>query len=379
MQLSQPTKPRSLRLQSPATDSYFSFRKEVLPMTTELVKIRSLTSNFDDFMRAGELLKNGETVAIPTETVYGLAANALDPNAVKEIFKAKGRPQDNPLIVHISDFSDLSQIVSEIPESAVLLAEKFWPGPLTMIMKKSDKIPMEVTAGLDTVAVRYPSHQYALAVIAAAGVPLAAPSANLSGKPSPTTAEHVFNDLNGKIPMIIDGGECSVGLESTVIDLTSEVPMLLRPGGVTLHELREVLGEVSVNPKILEEVSDNEQVASPGMKYKHYAPKSPVVIIDGGIDKVVSFIKDESASKKIAVLCFDEELPSFSSIDAQVISYGNLSKPEELAHGLFSALRELDKEDFDIIYARQPKQSDGIELAVVNRLKRAAAFRHISV
>ncbi len=379
MQLSQPIRPKNSKLPNPTTDSYSSFRKEVLAMTTELVKIRSLISDFDAFVRAGELLKRGETVAIPTETVYGLAANALDPDAVKGIFKAKGRPQDNPLIVHISDFSELSEIVSEIPESAVLLAEKFWPGPLTMIMKKSDKIPFEVTAGLDTVAVRYPSHKYALAVIASAGVPLAAPSANLSGKPSPTTAEHVFNDLNGKIPMIIDGGECSVGLESTVIDLTGEIPMLLRPGGVTLRELRETIGEVSVNPKILEEVSDDEKVASPGMKYKHYAPSSPVVIIDGELDKVLEFIKNEAITKKVAVLCFDEEAPSFSSVDAEIISYGNLAKPEELAHGLFSALRELDKKTFDIIYARQPKQSDGIELAVVNRLKRAAAFRYISV
>ncbi|MBR2180429.1 MAG: threonylcarbamoyl-AMP synthase, partial [Oscillospiraceae bacterium] len=230
-------------------------------MTTQLIKVRGLMENFDDFVRAGNLLKNGEVVAIPTETVYGLAASAFSTDAVGKIFKAKGRPQDNPLIVHISDFDDLAKITEEVPESAVKLAENFWPGPLTMILKKNEKIPLEVTAGRSTVAVRFPSHKYARAVIEAAGVPLAAPSANLSGKPSPTSAQHVMRDLAGKIPMIIDGGECEVGLESTVIDLTGEKPMLLRPGAVTLSELCRVLGDVLVNPKISEEVDDGEKVA----------------------------------------------------------------------------------------------------------------------
>ena len=348
-------------------------------MTTQLIKVRGLMENFDDFVRAGNLLKNGEVVAIPTETVYGLAASAFSPDAVGKIFKAKGRPQDNPLIVHISDFDDLAKITEEVPESAVKLAENFWPGPLTMILKKNEKIPLEVTAGLSTVAVRFPSHKYARAVIEAAGVPLAAPSANLSGKPSPTSAQHVMRDLAGKIPMIIDGGECEVGLESTVIDLTGEKPMLLRPGAVTLSELCRVLGDVLVNPKISEEVDDGEKVASPGMKYKHYSPEAPVVIIDGEEDAFLRYVMANSEGKKAAVLCFDEEKALFSDTGINAVSYGSKNDPSSLAHGLFSALRTLDEMSPDIIYAREPELSDGMEQAVVNRLGRAAAFNRISV
>lgn len=348
-------------------------------MTTQLIKVRGLMENFDDFVRAGNLLKNGEVVAIPTETVYGLAASAFSPDAVEKIFKAKGRPQDNPLIVHISDFDDLAKITEEVPETAIKLAENFWPGPLTMILKKNEKIPLEVTAGLSTVAVRFPSHKYARAVIEAAGVPLAAPSANLSGKPSPTSAQHVMRDLAGKIPMIIDGGECEVGLESTVIDLTGEKPMLLRPGAVTLSELCRVLGEVSVNPKISEEVDDGERVASPGMKYKHYSPEAPVVIIDGEAEAFVRYVTANSEGKNAAVLCFDEEKALFMDTGINAVSYGSKKDPESLAHGLFSALRTLDEMSLDIIYAREPELSDGMELAVVNRLGRAAAFNRISV
>jgi len=348
-------------------------------MTTQLVKIRSLMENFDDFVRAGNLLKNGEVVAIPTETVYGLAANAFDAAAVEKIFKAKGRPSDNPLIVHISDFDDLAKITSEIPDTAIALAEKFWPGPLTMILKKNDKIPSEVTAGLSTVAVRFPSHKYARAIIEAAGAPLAAPSANRSGKPSPTTAQHVMRDLSGRIPMILDGGECEVGVESTVIDLTGDIPTLLRPGGVTLRELRDVLGKVELNPKILEEVDDGEAVASPGMKYKHYAPSAPVVIVDGDPDSFKEYVKSNITGRKVAILCFEEEKKLFEGIDVKVVTYGKLSEPQELAHGLFSALRILDDAEPDIIYAREPAIGDGVELAVVNRLSRAAAFERISL
>lgn len=348
-------------------------------MITELVRIKDLNANRDGIVRAGNLLKNGEVVAIPTETVYGLAANAFDKDAVAKIFAAKGRPQDNPLIVHISKLENLSDIVSEIPESAYILAEKFWPGPLTMIMKKNENIPDEVTAGLSTVAVRLPSHPHAQAIIDAAGVPLAAPSANLSGKPSPTSAQHVMRDLSGRIPMIIDGGECEVGLESTVISLVGEVPVLLRPGGVTLKQLREALGRVDVNPKILEEVADDEAVASPGMKYKHYAPAAPVIIVDGTADAFYNYIKEQSRNKKIAVLCFEEEAFLFEALPVTTISYGRLANPSELAHGLFSALRKLDEISPDVIYAREPECSDGIELAVVNRLSRAAAFERILI
>ncbi len=348
-------------------------------MITELVRIKDLEANREGIIRAGNLLKNGDIVAIPTETVYGLAANAYDRNAVAKIFAAKGRPQDNPLIVHISKLEDLAGLVSEIPESAYILAEKFWPGPLTMIMKKNESIPDEVTAGLSTVAVRLPSHPHARAVIDAAGVPLAAPSANLSGKPSPTTAQHVMRDLSGKIPMIIDGGECEVGLESTVISLATETPMLLRPGGVTLKQLRDALGRVDVNPKVLEEVADDEAVASPGMKYKHYAPSAPVIIINGNEDAFFRYVKEQSLQKNVAVLCFEEEASLFEELPVTTVSYGKLSEPSELAHGLFAALRKLDEISPDIIYAREPECNDGIELAVVNRLSRAAAFERISI
>ena len=246
-------------------------------------------------------------------------------------------------------------------------------------MKKNESIPDEVTAGLSTVAVRLPSHPCARAVIDAAGVPLAAPSANLSGKPSPTTAQHVMRDLSGKIPMIIDGGECEVGLESTVISLASEIPMLLRPGGVTLRQLRDALGRVDVNPKVLEEVADDEAVASPGMKYKHYAPSAPVIIINGSKEAFFRYVKEQSPQKKVAVLCFDEEASLFEELSVTTVSYGKLSEPSELAHGLFAALRKLDEISPDIIYAREPECNDGIELAVVNRLSRAAAFERISI
>ncbi len=348
-------------------------------MTTELVIIHGIMENSDDFVRAGNLLKNGSVVAIPTETVYGLAANTFDVSAIAKIFEAKGRPSDNPLIVHISDLSDLSKLTTDFPDTAATLAEKFWPGPLTMILKKSDNVPPEVTAGLPTVAIRFPSHKYALAVIDAAGVPLAAPSANISGKPSPTTAQHVMRDLSGKIPMILDGGKCEVGLESTVIDLSGDVPVLLRPGGITLKQLRDAIGRVDVNPKIMEEVSDNEPVSSPGMKYKHYAPSAPVIIIDGESEAFKDFVLSDMGNKKVAVLCFEEEAGLFSDSGVHISTYGRLSHPEELASELFASLRELDDFSPDVIYAREPICGDGIELAIVNRLNRAAAFSRISV
>ncbi len=348
-------------------------------MTTELIRVRGLMENADDFIRAGKLLKNGSVVAIPTETVYGLAANAFDVAAVRKIFEAKGRPQDNPLIVHISDMDDIAKLTTEFPEKAARLAEKFWPGPLTMILKKSDKVPDEVTAGLSTVAVRFPSHPVALAIISSSEVPLAAPSANLSGKPSPTTAQHVMRDLSGKIPMIIDGGSCEVGLESTVIDLSGEVPTLLRPGGITLTQLRDTIGEVSVNPKILEEVDDGEAVASPGMKYKHYSPSAPVVIINGEAEVFKNYVIENSRDKKVAVLCFDEETSLFEGSSVSVVTYGSISDTSELAAKLFASLRSLDDIDPDIIYAREPDCGDGLELAVVNRLSRAAGFSKISI
>lgn len=344
-------------------------------MKTEVLKVDNLIKDAEKIARAAELLKNGEVVGIPTETVYGLAANALDKNAVSKIFKAKGRPQDNPLIVHISDMAMLEKLVEEIPDSAMALAEKFWPGPLTMIMKKRDIIPDEVSAGLSTVGIRFPEHKVARAVIFASDCPLAAPSANTSGKPSPTSAAHVYSDLNGKIPAIVDGGESGVGVESTVIDLTREKPRLLRPGGISKAQLESVLGEVEVDPAVIRSIENDAVVAAPGMKYRHYAPKAPVFILDGALDKACEFV----ASEDCAVLCFNEEEESFKKVCKNVISYGSEDKPETLARKLFDALRRFDDMEISKIYAREPQMGDGVELAVINRLQKSAGFARISV
>ena len=316
----------------------------------------------NDLARAADILRSGGLVAIPTETVYGLGANAFDRKAVLSIFTAKGRPADNPLIVHISDLSQLDDIVVEINDNAKKLMNKFWPGPLTIVMKKSDKIPLEVSAGLDTVAVRMPSHSVAKALLDSCKLPIAAPSANTSGKPSPTTAKHVFDDMDGRIDAIIDGGNCEVGLESTVIDVTDEIPRLLRPGGITYEQLCEVLGEVIKNY----EFSDGETPRSPGVKYKHYAPKAKVVVIKGDFKKYV----ENTANKyeKVGVLCHEEYLlPSNCTV-----KYMGLT-PEEYANSLFLHLRAFDDEGVDIILA-EDIDDKGINLAVSNRLYKAAGY-----
>lgn len=318
---------------------------------------------------AAQILRNGGLCAIPTETVYGLAANALDGKAVDSIFAAKGRPRDNPLIVHISDISSLDMLVSEVPEKAKLLAEKFWPGPLTMIMPKSEIIPDEVSAGLDTVAVRFPSHKTAQRIISCAGVPLAAPSANLSGSPSPTTARHVFEDMNGRIDAIVDGGNCSVGVESTVITLATEKPRLLRPGGITVEMIESVIGKIDVDHAVTEKMNEGERAASPGMKYKHYAPKANVIIVDADDDKYAEFV---NARKQIGVfaLCFEEDCGKLS---VPCVTFGKENDYNAQAAELFSALRELDEKNAKTVYARCPSK-DGVALAVYNRLLRAAGF-----
>lgn len=320
---------------------------------------------------AGKLLRTGEVVAIPTETVYGLAANALDGEAVKKIFAAKGRPQDNPLIVHLAGFDEVGALTSLVPESARRLAEKFWPGPLTVILPKSDKIPDEVTAGLDTVALRCPSHPAARAVIAAAGVPLAAPSANISGGPSPTGAEHVLRDLGGKIPLILDGGRCEVGVESTVVTLTTEIPRLLRPGGVTLEQLRQVLGDVEVDEAVLHRMKAGEAASSPGMKYKHYAPKAELTLVRGGFEDFIDYVEKQG---DCFVLCFEGEEKYFKN----AVTYGRRDDGESKANRLFGALRELDERGAGAVLVRDPGTA-GIDLAVCNRLLRASAFRTVDL
>lgn len=331
--------------------------------------------NKDQVKQAGEILRNGGLVGIPTETVYGLAANALDREAVAKIFKAKGRPMDNPLIVHIADITQLNNLVSSFSKEAQLLAEAFWPGPLTIIMPKSDNISDEVSAGLDTVAVRYPSNEVARSIIMSAGVPLAAPSANLSGSPSPTSAEHVLNDLDGRIDAVVDGGSCKVGLESTVITVATNPPRLLRPGGITLSQLESVLGKVDVDPAVLDKVQPDQKVSSPGMKYKHYAPKAKVILIKSPQDKYIEYVNN-NCDKTVAALCYDEDIPY---IKTEAISYGKEDDESTQAQNLFLALREIDnRKQIKTVYARCP-DTEGIGMAVYNRLIRAAGFDIITL
>ncbi|MBQ7874383.1 MAG: threonylcarbamoyl-AMP synthase [Oscillospiraceae bacterium] len=318
---------------------------------------------------AAKILKNGGLVAIPTETVYGLAANAFDAKACADIFKAKGRPGDNPLIVHICDMDMLGDIVEEVPEGAKKLAEEFWPGPLTMIMKKSEKIPDVTSAGLPSVAVRFPSHPVAREIIEKAGLPLAAPSANLSGSPSPTTFEHCVHDLMGRVDGIIDGGASSVGVESTIISFAGEKPVLLRPGYVTLEQLRETLGEVEISHAVLEKLEEGEKVLSPGMKYKHYAPKAQVTLIKADSETYVNYV-NEHEEEGVFALCFDEEAEKLS---VSTVTYGSEFSDEEQAEHIFEALRMIDESGAKRVYAHSPKVT-GVGLAVYNRLIRAAGF-----
>ncbi|HHU84154.1 MAG TPA: threonylcarbamoyl-AMP synthase [Clostridiales bacterium] len=320
--------------------------------------------------KAAIILKNGGLVAIPTETVYGLAANALDEKAVKSIYKAKGRPSDNPLIVHISEIDELYPLVKYVPQEALDLANKFWPGPLTIILPKTDIVPYVTSGNLDTVAVRMPSNEIARQVIKIAGVPLAAPSANISGLPSPTSFEHVFDDLNGRIDAIVDGGDCAVGIESTVITLATDVPTVLRPGGISVEELREVLGEVKIDDSVLCPMKEGVIAASPGMRYKHYSPKAEITVIKGNIDEFVNFA-DRNKTGGTAVLCFNGEEDRF---DIPTVTFGNENDALSQAARLFHALRELDEIDAKMVFARCPN-AEGVGLAVCNRLYRAAGFR----
>ncbi len=319
---------------------------------------------------AAALLRAGEVVAIPTETVYGLAANALNEAAVAKIFAAKGRPQDNPLIVHIAAMADLPPLVTAVPEAAKRLARAFWPGPLTMILPRSARVPAAVSAGLSTVAVRMPVHPVAAAVIRKAGVPLAAPSANLSGSPSPTNAAYVFADMHGRISLILDGGSAAVGVESTVVSLVGAVPRVLRPGGVTVEQLRAVLGEVEVDDAVLHKLKDGAVAASPGMKYKHYAPRADITILKGTFEQFCAYVDGKDAT----VLCFQGEEAHFP----RAVTYGKAHDGASQAARLFDALRELDEQGAKTVYARCPDLS-GMGLAVYNRLIRAAGFHLVNL
>ena len=317
---------------------------------------------------AKRLINDGQVVGIPTETVYGLAANAFDEDAVRKIFVAKGRPSDNPLIVHIAKFEDLKPLVKEIPEKVKIMAKKFWPAPLTMIMKKSDKVSDVVSGNLDTVAVRMPKNDYARAIIESCGCPIAAPSANLSGSPSPTNAKYVYDDMNGRIPLIIDGGNCEIGVESTVISFAEDPPRLLRPGGVTLEEMTELIGEIMVDDAVLNKLEEGAVASSPGMKYKHYAPSADITIIKSDFE---TFKKLCESEENITALVFDGEEKELS---CPAISYGDENDGYSQSARLFDALRELDEINARKVYARCP-DTKGMGLAVYNRLIRAAGFK----
>jgi L-threonylcarbamoyladenylate synthase len=343
-------------------------------LNTEIIKI-SATDGSEKYNEAVELLKNNQVVGMPTETVYGLAGNAYSEEAVKRIFEAKGRPQDNPLIVHISEFSEIYDLVSEVPEIAKKLAKKFWPGPLTMILPKSEKVPSCVTAGLDSVAVRCPSHPVARNLIKYCGLPIAAPSANISGKPSPTKAEHVFSDLNGKIPLVIDGGESEEGVESTVISLCGDVPKLLRPGNVTLRELESICGEVLVDDAVLNPLKEGEKVSSPGMKYKHYSPEADVTVIEGdmkAVKKKIDELLKENTDKICGVLTMSE-----NAYDSAIILSGGVTN-RDYANKLFAHLREFDRLGVEVVFA-EFESRDGYGLAIKNRLYKAAGQKVIYV
>ena len=324
---------------------------------------------------AADLIFHGEVVGMPTETVYGLAANALNGEAVAKIFRAKGRPQDNPLIVHIADFDQIYDLCPSVPPQAKLLAEAFWPGPLTMIVPKGDCIPVEVSCGLDTVGIRLPSHPLARDLIRAAGVPLAAPSANTSGRPSTTTAEHVLRDMDGKIAAILDGGPCGVGVESTVVTLALDKPRLRRPCAITLEQLETVLGEVEVDRALYEKIGDEVKVSAPGMKYRHYAPKAPVTVVRGDPQRTAEYIAAH-IDGPTGVLCFDEYKNNFPTCTVEC--FGSQNDLAAQAREVFDRLRAFDDTDVQQIWAQCPSD-EGLGLAVANRIKKAAGFHVIEL
>lgn len=328
--------------------------------------------------KAGQILKAGGLVAFPTETVYGLGGDALNPNASAKIYAAKGRPSDNPLIVHIADMEALKVLTSEIPEKALLLADRFWPGPLTMIMPKSEAVPYETTGGLDTVAVRMPSHPTAYELIRSSGLYIAAPSANTSGRPSPTLAQHVYEDLNGQIDMIIDSGKVEIGLESTIVDLTGDVPMILRPGYITQAMMEEIIGSVAIDRTLLVDKEDpNLQPKAPGMKYKHYAPKGELVIVEGKRQAVADAVnaltaENEADGLKTAVIASEENMSLYQA--ACKVNIGSREHEESIAANLYDVLRQMDEMGIERIYS-ESFAGGSLGAAIMNRLLKAAGHR----
>ena len=353
-------------------------------MNTEIVTIDLGSSeSFAMLERAGDIIKNGGLVAFPTETVYGLGGDALNPNASTKIYAAKGRPSDNPLIVHIADINDLDTIAADVPKAALKLAEHYWPGPLTMIFRKQPIVPNETTGGLDTVAVRFPSHPVAAAFIKASGGFIAAPSANLSGRPSTTTAAHVIEDLSGRIDMIIDGGPCDIGLESTIVDFTAARPMILRPGFVSERMLEDVLGEVDKDPAVFGELlNDNIKPKAPGMKYRHYAPKGTLTIVSGDVDRVSEYIqreliKSHNAGLRTGVITCSDKACSYTYAD-YIGNIGDRDDEAAIAYGLYSLLRECDEQSIDVIFSEE-FNTPNLGSAIMNRLIKAAGHTIIDL
>ena len=350
-------------------------------MRAEVVSMTADNLDMEAIRRGGDILKQGGLVAFPTETVYGLGGDALNPQASMKIYAAKGSPSDNPLIVHIAEFDKLAPIVAEVPEKAKILAEKYWPGPLTMIFPKKDIVPYGTTGGLDTVAVRMPVDPVANCLIHLAGVPIAAPSANTSGRPSPTKAEHVIEDMDGKIEMIIDGGAVGIGVESTIVDVSGEIPTLLRPGAITIEMLRETLGQVDIDPVILGPVSGDIKPKAPGMKYRHYAPKADMILVEGDMDKVVDYIneqtkKAEAEGKKVGIICTEESRDMYQGGNLEVI--GSREHEETVAHNLFAVLRDFDARKVDCIFS-ESFSKDQLGQAIMNRLCKAAGYHIVNI
>lgn len=349
-------------------------------METKVEKLEKTQMNMDIINAAGQILKQGGLVAFPTETVYGLGANALDEEAAKKTYAAKGRPSDNPLIVHIASLEDLYPITKKVPEKAVALAEKFWPGPLTMIFEKSELVPHGTTGGLETVAVRMPDNEVALALIRAGGGYVSGPSANKSGRPSPTMARHVLDDLEGRIDMILDGGPVHIGVESTIVDMTVEPPMILRPGAVTKEMLEETVGEVAVDHTILTADAKTPPKA-PGMKYRHYAPKAEMTVVEGPLEKVVDKIGELAAAReneghRVGIIATQETMDRYGYENVKCI--GTREDESTVAANLYAILREFDDDGTEYIYS-EAFASDGIGSAVMNRLLKAAGHHVINV
>ncbi|MEM4245816.1 MAG: L-threonylcarbamoyladenylate synthase [Candidatus Bathyarchaeia archaeon] len=346
-------------------------------MKTKILKINPRKPRRDVILIAAEVIRRGGTVAFPTETVYGLGADALNPDAVKKIFEAKSRPADNPMIVHVASRGQAARLWETVSEMAALLMDAFWPGPLTLVSKKAEAVPEITVAGMDTVGVRMPDHRVALALIEEAGVPVAAPSANLAGKPSPTLAEHVAQDLSGKIDIILDGGPTRIGLESTVLDLTTSPPTILRPGGVTVEKLKTVLRDVQIHPAAVAEKKIVTVLArSPGMKHRHYAPAADMIVVEGEPDKVVEKVRElgernANRGKRVAIMTTREHASMYKH---EVEVLGSVRDLTTISRNLFKALRELDEKGVDVIIV-EAVDAKGLGLAIMNRLRKASDFK----